>query len=114
MISEIVNKVPIKHTDRFIDLGSGWLHVKYVDVIYSSRKIKNILLTPFTNFIPGVGQVVLQVSGEARCIDSWGIEKQDIPCSYAKVRQWNNNHEKIYLKELFVLIDVEFIIFYLF
>ena len=55
MISEIVYKVPILKTHRFIDLGSG------------------------------VGQVVLQVSGESGCSDSLGIEKQEIPAEYAEI-----------------------------
>ena len=55
MISEIVYKVPILKTHRFIDLGSG------------------------------VGQVVLQVSGESGCTDSLGIEKQEIPAEYAEI-----------------------------
>ena len=54
MISEIVKKVPIKKSDRFIDLGSG------------------------------VGQVVLQVAAEAQCTDCTGIEKQDNPAEYAR------------------------------
>eukprot|EP00040_Diaphanoeca_grandis_P031614 m.189509 g.189509 ORF g.189509 m.189509 type:complete len:390 (+) comp32374_c1_seq8:208-1377(+) len=53
MISEIVKNVPIKPTDRFIDLGSG------------------------------VGQVVLQVAAEGMCISSFGVEKQEAPARYA-------------------------------
>ena len=33
----------------------------------------------------GVGQVVLQVAAEARCAESYGIEKQDNPSQYAVV-----------------------------
>jgi len=57
MISEIVEKVPIRPGDRFIDLGSG------------------------------VGQVVLQVAAEAMCSDSFGVEKQKNPALYAKVME---------------------------
>lgn len=57
MISEIVKNVPIKPTDRFIDLGSG------------------------------VGQVVLQVAAEAMCISAYGIEKQEAPVSKHKAKQ---------------------------
>ena len=35
----------------------------------------------------GVGQVVLQVSAEAMCLDSFGVEKQDNPAQYAKVME---------------------------
>lgn len=55
MISEIVQKVPIRSTDKFIDLGSG------------------------------VGQVSLQVAAEAGCVSSFGVEKQDNPAQYAEV-----------------------------
>lgn len=57
MISEIVQKVPIRSSDCFIDLGSG------------------------------VGQVVLQVAGEGLCVSAYGIEKQDNPAMYAKDMQ---------------------------
>lgn len=59
MISEIVRTVPVKATDRFIDLGSG------------------------------VGQVVLQVAAEGMCIDSFGVEKQDNPAEYAEAMGTN-------------------------
>ena len=59
LISQIVQEVPVKETDSFIDLGSG------------------------------VGQVVLQVSAESCCKDSWGIEKQQHPAEYALVMKTN-------------------------
>eukprot|EP00050_Salpingoeca_kvevrii_P007610 m.297332 g.297332 ORF g.297332 m.297332 type:complete len:678 (-) comp13591_c0_seq1:341-2374(-) len=59
MISEIVKTVPIKPTDKFIDLGSG------------------------------VGQVVLQVAAEAQCTECWGVEKQETPAKYADAMERN-------------------------
>lgn len=53
LVSELVRRVPIRPTDLFVDLGSG------------------------------VGQVVLQMSGEAMC-PAYGIEKQDQPAQYAR------------------------------
>ncbi|XP_063900374.1 histone-lysine N-methyltransferase, H3 lysine-79 specific-like [Zophobas morio] len=46
LMQEIIATVPIGQNDRFIDLGSG------------------------------VGQVVLQVAGQTRCVKSYGIEKR--------------------------------------
>jgi H3 lysine-79-specific histone-lysine N-methyltransferase len=37
--------------------------------------------------VAGVGQVVLQVSGEAQCVSSFGVEKQDVPAAYATTMQ---------------------------
>lgn len=56
-ITSASSQVPIRPGDRFIDLGSG------------------------------VGQVVLQVSAEAMCVESFGVEKQDNPAQYAKVME---------------------------
>ena len=44
------------------------------------------LLAPPPNCSAGVGQVVLQVAGEARCKMAVGVEKQSIPAEFAKVQ----------------------------
>ena len=39
----------------------------------------------YTYFFTGVGQIVLQVAAQSRCVKSYGIEKRDIPHEYAMV-----------------------------
>ncbi len=56
LICQMIDQIEISPEDVFIDLGSG------------------------------VGQVVLQVAASTRCQNCFGIEKADIPSSYATVR----------------------------
>ena len=55
----MIEQIDISPDDVFIDLGSG------------------------------VGQVVLQVAASTKCQNCFGIEKADIPCSYAEVLSLN-------------------------
>lgn len=56
LICQMIDQIEITAEDVFIDLGSG------------------------------VGQVVLQVAASTRCAHCYGIEKADIPSTYAIVR----------------------------
>ena len=57
LIAQMIEQMEITEEYTFIDLGSG------------------------------VGQVVLQMAGSTRCRLSYGIEKADVPSTYAKVCQ---------------------------
>lgn len=56
LICQMVDQIEISEDDVFIDLGSG------------------------------VGQVVLQVAASTKCQNCYGIEKAEIPSTYAMVR----------------------------
>jgi hypothetical protein len=56
LVCQMIDQIEISEEDVFIDLGSG------------------------------VGQVVLQVAASTKCQNCFGIEKADVPSSYATVR----------------------------
>lgn len=92
MISEIVEKVPIRPGDRFIDLGSGVGQV----VLQVAAEVSCGLVTS--------GRIVTHrtiCSVQAMCADSFGVEKQDNPAQYAKVMEQNFKSMMIWFGKMY-------------
>lgn len=84
MVSELVEKVPIRPGDRFIDLGSGVGQV----VLQVAAEVSVCPATENPKSASSIDFVThTRARFQAMCVDSFGVEKQDNPAEYATVME---------------------------
>ena len=89
MVDQLIEDVPIRDGDTFLDLGRLPLGLTQAPLWVCSlpKPHCECLLTALIEAIlgSGVGQIVLQVAAAMKCRRCYGIERSETPCRYAKV-----------------------------
>lgn len=84
LVAQIIDEMEMREDDTFVDLGSGKLMVALA--IWFKYYLNVCCKTALCCIWPaGVGQVVLQVAAATNCKHYYGVEKADIPATYAEV-----------------------------
>lgn len=85
LVAQIIDEMEMREDDTFVDLGSGELMVASVMCVkyWPSCCCSNTVMG--CAWPAGVGQVVLQVAAATNCKHYYGVEKADIPATYAEV-----------------------------
>lgn len=85
LVAQIIDEMEMREDDTFVDLGSGKLNVPVM--LIGVVNISSVFAQRSLCFVwpAGVGQVVLQVAAATNCKHYYGVEKADIPATYAEV-----------------------------